>query len=226
MDSPQYQKCYTEPACDQNTSIKTYQEPKVCYKEPECEQNTSTKTYQEPNCHMEPTCDQNTSFKTCQEPKCYPEPETAYKTCQEPVRKVDCEYPRPTTKTGQFHKCCTLSPVAPTPLIRVDCCEKLRPCRGNFCTSVNADCDDFELTPFGKEFVLRTGKLIKNCICVKLNGLQDSCKHAGCCTRIGCMDVPFPNCPPARLWKNEYICRNKIRPNSCPDIHICNRNKK
>jgi len=96
--------------------------------------------------------------------KCYPEPETAFKMCQEPVRdqfrKVECEYPKPTTKTGQYYKCCTLSPVAPTPLIRVDCCEKARPCRGNFCSSVNADCDDFELTPYGKEFILRTGRLV------------------------------------------------------------------
>ncbi|KAL4103779.1 hypothetical protein QTP88_019118 [Uroleucon formosanum] len=214
MDSPQYQKCYTEPACNQNTSIKTNQEQK-CYTEPACNQNTSLKTCQEP---------------TCQEPKCYPEPETVYKTCQEPERehfkKVDCEYPKPSTKTGQFYKCCTLSPVAPNPLIQIDCCEKARACRGNFCSLVNADCDDFELTPYGKEFVLRTGRLIQNCLCVKLNGLQDSCKHAGCCTRIGCMDIPFPNCPPARLWKNEYICRNKIISKDCPDIHICSRNKK
>ncbi|XP_026816080.1 uncharacterized protein LOC113555755 [Rhopalosiphum maidis] len=164
MNSPQYQKCYTEPACDKNTSINTQEE-----------------------------------------------------TVKDHVKNVDCGNQKPATKNGQFYKCCTLSPVVPTPLINIDCCEKARPCKGNFCSSVNADCDDFELTPYGKEFVLRTGRLIQNCLCVKLNGLQDSCKHPGCCTKIGCMDIPFPNCPPARLWKNEYICRNKKKPQLCSD---------
>ncbi|XP_015367988.1 PREDICTED: uncharacterized protein LOC107164618 [Diuraphis noxia] len=215
MNSTQYQKCYTVPSCDKNTLNETSPEPN---------------SPQHKKCYTEPTTgDQNIAFKTCQEPKSYPEPETSFKTCQEPVKdhckKEDCGYPKPTTETGQYHKCCALSPVAPTPLVRIDCCEKARPCRSNFCSPVNDDCDDFELTPYGKEFVLRTGRIIHNCSCVKLNGLQDSCKHAGCCTRIGCTDIPFPNCLPARLWKNEYICKNKKKPKSCPDVSISSTNK-
>lgn len=55
---------------------------------------------------------------------------------------------------------------------------------------------------------------IQKCLCIKFNGLQDTCKHTGCCSRLGCMRPLFPNCPPARAWKNDYICKTKKK--RCP----------
>lgn len=96
-----------------------------------------------------PACDLNTSINTREE------------TAKDLVTKLDCDKQRrDPTEIGQYYKCCSLSPVEPNPLINIDCCKKKRPCLSNFCSAVNGECQDFELTPYGKEFVLQTGRLV------------------------------------------------------------------
>lgn len=101
-------------------------------------------------CMVPAACDQNSSLNTREEP------------VKDYVEIVDCgkQPTTPATEYGQYYKCCNLSPAEPNPLLNIDCCEKYRPCKGNFCMTVNSDCDDFELTPYGKEYVLRTGRLV------------------------------------------------------------------
>jgi len=93
-------------------------------------------------------CDLNTSINTREE------------TGKDFVKKVDCDKQKNATEIGQYYKCCTLSPVEPTPLINVNCCEKARPCISNFCSAVKGECDNYDLTPYGKDFVLKTGRLV------------------------------------------------------------------
>jgi len=93
-------------------------------------------------------CDLNTSINTRDE------------TAKDLVKKVDCDKQKNATEIGQYYKCCTLSPVEPTPLINVNCCEKARPCISNFCSAVKGECDNYDLTPYGKDFVLKTGRLV------------------------------------------------------------------
>lgn len=50
------------------------------------------------------------------------------------------------------------------------------------------------------------------CDCIKFNGLQDTCKHPGCCSKKGCMDNPYPTCPPAQKWKCNYMCKTHKKP--------------
>ncbi|CAI6359262.1 unnamed protein product [Macrosiphum euphorbiae] len=149
-------------------------------------------------------CDLNTSINTREEKP------------NDLAKKVDCDKEKNPCETGQYYKCCTLSPVEPTPLINVNCCEKTRPCISNFCTAVKGECNNYDLTPYGKDFVLKTGRLIQKCLCIKFNGLQDTCKHTGCCSRLSCMRPLFPNCPPARQWKDDYICKTKKKRCPCP----------
>ncbi|XP_026819244.1 uncharacterized protein LOC113557901 [Rhopalosiphum maidis] len=157
---------------------------------------------QKEKCCTVSACDLNTSINTREE------------SVKDLTKKVDCDKEKTATEIGQYYKCCTLSPVAPTSLINIDCCQKTKPCVSHFCTAVQGECNNYELTPYGKDFVCKTGRLIQKCLCVKFNGLQDTCKHSGCCTKIGCMKPLFPNCPPARQWKNDYICIKK-KPNQC-----------
>lgn len=93
-------------------------------------------------------CDLNTSINTREEKP------------NDLAKKVDCDKEKNPCETGQYYKCCTLSPVEPTPLINVNCCEKTRPCISNFCTAVKGECNNYDLTPYGKDFVLKTGRLV------------------------------------------------------------------
>ncbi|XP_015368494.1 PREDICTED: uncharacterized protein LOC107164969 [Diuraphis noxia] len=93
-------------------------------------------------------CDMNTSINTREE------------TVKDLVKKVDCDKQKNATEIGQKYKCCTLSPVEPTPLTNVNCCEKARPCISSFFSAGKGECDNFELTPHGKDFALKTGRLV------------------------------------------------------------------
>lgn len=100
------------------------------------------------NCCTVSACDMNTSINTREE------------TVKDFVKKVDCDKQKHAEETGQYYKCCTLSPVEPTPLTKVSCCEKTRPCVSNFCSAVKGECDNYELTSYGKDFALKTGRLV------------------------------------------------------------------
>ncbi|KAF0760792.1 Uncharacterized protein FWK35_00025312 [Aphis craccivora] len=120
-------------------------------------------------------------------------------------RKINCGgQVNPDSGPKKRNPCCTLSPVTPTPLTKANVCERQKLPNRNFCTTVRNECDVSELTAYGKEFIANNGKLASRCVCVKFNGLQDSCRHPGCYTKDGCLDNPFPTCPPARQWKIDY----------------------
>ncbi|XP_050539874.1 uncharacterized protein LOC126904695 [Daktulosphaira vitifoliae] len=112
--------------------------------------------------------------------------------------KNDCNRPKsvPAAGLGKFSQCCKLSAISPIPskaciqqtekvrTVNDDYCEGT--CKRPSCTSTNVKLKD------------------QNCACVKFNGLQDTCRHPLCSTKRGCLDVPFPSCPPARKWKANF----------------------
>lgn len=61
---------------------------------------------------------------------------------------------------GKYEKCCTISPIAPTPLVPGCPCEPTRPNPSRFCTKINNVCDRVELTAYGKRFACNTGKMV------------------------------------------------------------------
>lgn len=103
---------------------------------------------QKEKCCTVSACDLNTSINTREE------------SVKDLTKKVDCDKEKTAPEIGQYYKCCTLSPVAPTPLINIDCCQKTKPCVSHFCTAVQGECNNYELTPYGKDFVCKTGRLV------------------------------------------------------------------
>ncbi|XP_025196761.1 uncharacterized protein LOC112595679 [Melanaphis sacchari] len=129
-------------------------------------------------------------------------------------RRINCGQVNRETIPRKRSPCCTLSPVSPTPLINANVCERQRLPNRNFCTTVKNECEVSELTTYGKEFIANKGKLASKCVCVKFNGLQDSCRHPGCYNKDGCLDNPFPTCSPAQQWKTDYN-PSKRKNNGC-----------
>lgn len=113
-----------------------------------------------------PCCDHNTTLNTLRNTRYYNEykPECLLPTAMMPEmvpRKFfrRCDQIDPCERNTN---CCTMSPILTTPLPRVDYCEKPKPVNQNFCccnTSAN-DCGNFGLTMYGKEHVLKTGRLV------------------------------------------------------------------
>ncbi|XP_003245545.1 uncharacterized protein LOC100575735 [Acyrthosiphon pisum] len=130
-------------------------------------------------------------------------------------KRINCGQINPEMGPKKRTPCCTLSPVTPTPLIKTNVCERQRLPSRNLCTTVQNECDRPELTAYGKEFMANNGKLVTKCVCVKFNGLQDSCRHPGCYTKDGCLDNPFPTCPPAEQWKLDYAPKSKKNNGCC-----------
>lgn len=64
------------------------------------------------------------------------------------------------TEAQKYSKCCTLSPIAPTPVIPNCPCEPERPTSNRFCTKVRNACETVELTAYGKEFARNTGRIV------------------------------------------------------------------
>lgn len=64
------------------------------------------------------------------------------------------------TEAGKYAKCCTMSPIAPTPLVPGCPCEPGRPVSNRFCTIVRNVCETVKLTSYGEEFARNTGKIV------------------------------------------------------------------
>ncbi|VVC37561.1 Hypothetical protein CINCED_3A019466 [Cinara cedri] len=171
-------------------------------------------------CVMSPitpvTCPRNPPVKV--KPNCLKQASEKVQCCALPIKPMAAtpcrQYKNPsTTKPNP----CKKKPCGSAAPANNSCgakCDKISCGNRDFCTLKNNECENFELTEYGKEFAQQTGRTIQNCVCIKFNGLQDSCPHPSCGIRKGCLDNPFPTCPPAKQWKFETFCKNQRMDNN------------